>query len=316
VSDLTIRTLTAADAALYETYPGRPVPGMSASAKPYLANIASGAFRPDWTYVAVRDGQVVARAVFTGPPDAAHPWSMARFDPGTGDDRVDVGASLARFAYGDIADRYGQDDRPRYTIYLPPDWRGQPHLADAVGCRQAAVEAAGLSVFVERYNFRWTASDPRPARSNRLTFRAATDDELLDVIRRIDVDTLDAYSLRDIARLGPTGAARLRVDDLLDQYDSPRDWWLLGCDARGQVVGLVVAASVDVGVSGEIGFIGVAAEHRGHGYCDDLIAEGTYVLTESGAATIDLNSDRDNTPIVAAWHRNGYHATDTLLVFT
>lgn len=316
MSDLIIRTLTADDVTLYETYPGRPVPGMSVSAKPYLANIASGGFRPGWTYVALREGQVVARAVFAGPPDSAHPWSMTRFDPGIGDDRVEVGASLARFAYADIADRYGRDDRPRYTIYLPPDWRGQPHLADAVGCRQAAVEAAGLSVFVERYNFRWTTSDPRPACSNRLTFRPATDDELLDVIRRIDVGTLDAYSLRDVARLGPAGAARERIDDLLEQYDSPRDWWLLGQDAQGQVVGLVVAASVDVGVSGEIGFIGVAAEHRGHGYCDDLIAEGTHVLIESGAETIDLNSDCANTPIVAAWHRNGYRATETLLVFT
>src|SRR5262245_13204343 len=64
-------------------------------------------YRPDWVWIAEREGHVIARVAFWGPDDAAHPWTVDRFDPGTGPDRVAVGAGLLRRAYAALANPDG-----------------------------------------------------------------------------------------------------------------------------------------------------------------------------------------------------------------
>ena len=54
--------------------------------KPPLATYLDGLhqwYRPQWSWVALRDGQVVARAPFSGPPEAALPlaWAAWRSAP-------------------------------------------------------------------------------------------------------------------------------------------------------------------------------------------------------------------------------------------
>ena len=39
-------------------------------------------YRPEWSWVALRDGQVVARVAFNGPPDAKLPFAMGSLEIG------------------------------------------------------------------------------------------------------------------------------------------------------------------------------------------------------------------------------------------
>jgi ribosomal protein S18 acetylase RimI-like enzyme len=45
---------------------------------------------------------------------------------------------------------------------------------------------------------------------------------------------------------------------------------------------------------------------RGHGYADDLLAEITWMLAETGATTVRADTDSTNTPMVASFERLGY----------
>ena len=55
-----------------------------------------------------------------------------------------------------------------------------------------------------------------------------------------------------------------------------------------------------------INFIGVVPEHRGRGYVDDLLAEGTAALHAAGAEYVRADTDTRNLPMAAAFGRAGY----------
>ena len=67
--------------------------------KPPLAMYLDGLhnwYRPEWSWVALRDGQVVARVAFSGPPEAELPLVMGSLEIGTRPDRVETGVALRR----------------------------------------------------------------------------------------------------------------------------------------------------------------------------------------------------------------------------
>ena len=55
-----------------------------------------------------------------------------------------------------------------------------------------------------------------------------------------------------------------------------------------------------------IAYIGVVPAHRGHGYIDDILAEGTRILAAEGVPRIRANTDVGNFPMEAAFARAGY----------
>ena len=55
-----------------------------------------------------------------------------------------------------------------------------------------------------------------------------------------------------------------------------------------------------------INFIGVVPEHRGRGYVDDLLAEGTAALHAAGAERVRADTDTRNLPMALAFRRAGY----------
>ena len=138
MSDLSVRTLDAADLDLFNRYPYPPTSGVGKRSRTFDEYVAVGDYRPEWTWVAVRDGVVIARAAFWGPTEAPHPFSLDWFDPGTSPDRVEVGATLLRTAYAAItasgyaAAPHPGANRPDYHLFLPADWRERPDAyADA-----------------------------------------------------------------------------------------------------------------------------------------------------------------------------------------
>src|SRR5690242_11931535 len=69
--------------------------GVAWLGRDYAATVEAGHYRPQWTWVAIKDDHVVARAAWYGGPNDDEPFAMDWFDPG--DDR-EIGAALIRAA--------------------------------------------------------------------------------------------------------------------------------------------------------------------------------------------------------------------------
>jgi ribosomal protein S18 acetylase RimI-like enzyme len=282
--------------------------------KPPLAMYLDGLhqwYRPEWSWVALRDGQVVARVAFSGPPEAALPLVMGSLEIGTRPDRVETGLALLRTAYAAMTGGgTGEGGRPEYRQFLPVDWHQHAGMRAAVADRRTVARLAGLRFLVERIELRWPAEPgmallPRPG---RLAFRPVSDDaELLAVVRGTLQGSLDAHARRDVARDGVDAAAHAFVEEL----PGPRSLVRLAYNPAGRCVGITVPGLRPWGA--DISYVGVLPEHRGNGYADELLLEAGHLLVDGGGTEIVAATDVSNTPMVAAFARCGYMVVDRLM---
>ncbi|NEA06676.1 GNAT family N-acetyltransferase [Streptomyces sp. SID10692] len=293
MTDLVIRALTTSDAHLFHALQDASLVGRGAFGHRYVPVAEGGEYRPDWTWVALRDGTVVARAAWWAAPDDTAPVALDWFDFADGEE--EAGAELLRRS----------PLRAEFSLLVPPGWREMPEVRAAAEARIDAARAAGMEVLVERYRYEWTPDCPLPERPGRLTFRPEPDDAvILDVLRRCHSVTLDAHARRAIAGPGGLDAAAQAELDIFHWFPSPREWWQLAFTPDGEVAGIHVPAHNPNGPC--IGFIGVVPEARGHGYGYDLLVECTRFLVERGAESIAGATDRGNTPMAAAFARAGH----------
>jgi GNAT superfamily N-acetyltransferase len=320
VSDVVFRPLAAGELDLFHAYPAEPGAEVGERSRSYDEEVAGGEYRPGWVWVALRGGEVVARAAFWAPAGFPHPFSLDRFDPGVGPDRVDLGAGLLRAAYAALvppdytAPPHPAGGRPDYHLFLPADWRDQPVARAAATTRIAAAERAGLRLFVQRLNLRWTSADGLPPRSTRLVFTEATDDRVVtDVLARVCTATLDAYAQRDIAEVGRRRAAEQTIEEVA-AMPGGRAWWRLAHDQAGALVGIVMPTRNSS--TATIGYLGVVPEHRGRHYSDDLVTEALHLFAAAGCTEANDNTDIGNTPMAATFARVGYHVTGHRMILT
>ncbi|MET8708448.1 GNAT family N-acetyltransferase [Streptomyces californicus] len=293
MTDLVIRALTTSDAHLFHALQDASLVGRGAFGHRYAPVAEGGEYRPDWTWVALRDDTVVARAAWWAAPDDTAPVALDWFDFADGEE--EAGAELLRRS----------PLRAEFSLLVPPGWREMPEVRAAAEARIDAARAAGMEVLVERYRYEWTPDCPLPERPGRLTFRPEPDDAvILDVLRRCHSVTLDAHARRAIAGPGGLDAAAQAELDIFHWFPSPREWWQLAFTPDGEVAGIHVPAHNPNGPC--IGFIGVVPEARGHGYGYDLLVECTRFLVERGAESIAGATDRGNTPMAAAFARAGH----------
>ncbi|MFF8743694.1 MULTISPECIES: GNAT family N-acetyltransferase [Streptomyces] len=293
MTDLVIRALTTSDAHLFHALQDASLVGRGAFGHRYAPVAEGGEYRPDWTWVALRDGTVVARAAWWAAPDDTAPVALDWFDFADGEE--EAGAELLRRS----------PLRAEFSLLVPPGWREMPEVRAAAEARIDAARAAGMEVLVERYRYVWTPDCPLPERPGRLTFRPEPDDAvILDVLRRCHSVTLDAHARRAIAGPGGLDAAAQQELDIFHWFPSPREWWQLAFTPDGEVAGIHVPAHNPNGPC--IGFIGVVPEARGHGYGYDLLVECTRFLVERGAESIAGATDRGNTPMATAFARAGH----------
>jgi RimJ/RimL family protein N-acetyltransferase len=293
MTELVVRPLVAGEEHLFESLQDPGLVGRTLLGQNYGAMAAAGEYRPEWTWVALRDGTVVARAAWWAGPEDDTPLSLDWFDFTDDDAAVELlrGAPL----------------RAEYSIALPPGWRETAAVRHAAERRIKAATAAGLTFLVERYRYTWTPGCGLPAAPGRLEYRPEPDDAvMLDVFRRVHRDTRDAHARHAIARSGHDAAAREDLD-LLRWMPSPREWWRLAYDGAGDLVGFTIPARNHS--DPVIGYIGVVPEHRGHGYAYDLLVEATHRLVAEGADRIVAATDTTNTPMAATFARAGYPVT-------
>jgi len=293
VTGLVIRPLAAGEEPLFSSLADAGLVGPAAFGARYAEIAARGNYRPANSWVALRDGVVVARAAWWGRPQDDAPIVLDWFD------FTDQAAAveLLRAAPGPA----------EYSLALPPGWRGRPAVAEAARARIKAAEAVGMTPLVERYGYRWTPGCGLPARPGRLEFRPEPDDDvILDLFRRVHQGSLDAHARRVIAESGLDAAAAEDLE-ILRLMPSPREWWRLAT-ADGEVAGLTVPSRNYT--DPVIGYIAVLPEHRGRGYAYDLLVEATHLLVAEGADRIVANTDVTNLPMAATFAKAGYPVTD------
>jgi RimJ/RimL family protein N-acetyltransferase len=282
---------------------------------PYVLNaeladdLDAGRRRPEWMWVALRGDRPVARLAWWGREGDAVPQLMDVFDIDDVDDaaeqseRVEVGVALLRTATSFVVSPGAQ--QPEYSRFLSAGWHDEAAERRAVENRMAALTRTGAELFVERLRLEWRPSTPVPSPGDRLAFQPSRDrTELVTLMTQVLDRTLDAHSRDDLMRMAPSQAAAQQYDEELARYKSPREWWRIAALPSGKPVGFVIPARNDYNAI--IAYIGVLPEHRGNGYIDDILAEGTRILAEQNVARIRAATDLANAPMARAFARAGY----------
>lgn len=292
---LELRPLAAGEEDLFLSLRTPVLVGVESFGRDFRETVELGQYRPEWTWVALRDNTVVARAAWWASPTDDAPLALDWFDFLPGEE--DTAAALLQKA-GHSAE---------FCLLLPPRWREKPDVRAAAETRIEVAQRAGMRPFVERLRYRWTPENELKPRPGRLTFRQEPDDDvILDVYRRIAEGSLDAHDRRSIEEGGVEAAARSNLD-FLNWMPSPRDWWRLAFTHDGELVGLTVPGRNYA--SPVIGVVGVVPEQRGNGYGYDLLIEATHLLAEEGVEEITAETDTTNTPMAATFARAGYPVT-------
>lgn len=269
----------------------------SALSERLAQDLDAGTVRPDWCWLAVDHGRVVARHHWWGPAGAAAPIVLVPVDA-PGDD-PDVAVALVEHARDELQVR---DAWAEITIpgAAGDPWRDRPQ-------RVRLLERAGFVFSVDRVRVEWTGGEIEPApRSDRLGFVPAetlTEDELVDLFAAVADDSLDHGMRTEREVIGRTEEARRRVE-FLRGYPGIDGRMYVATDADGTVVGYVAAADHDG--TGVIAEIGVAEGSRGRRYVDDLLATGLATLAAAGVARVVADTDLANVPMRHAFARAGF----------
>lgn len=266
-------------------------------------DLASGHRRPMWMWVALRGDRLVARAAWWGRPGDATPSALDVLDVAHEADRIDVGVALLRAALAEVLPPGAAV--PEYLRYIPADWREEPASRREVEDRILIAERTGAQLLVERFRFEWRPGTPIAAPSGRLAFRPIrSEPELIDLMTLVMDGTLDAHSRQDLTRMSAREGAVRHFEEELGQYRSPRDWWRVATLPDGEPVGFVTPARNDYNPI--IGYLGVLPAHRGKGYVDEILAEGTRILAALDVPRIRAATDLGNIPMADAFTRAGW----------
>lgn len=294
----------------------RPITGREEldlfSQLPYILNeeladdLATARRRPEWMWVALRGDRLLARAAWWCRPGSDAPLILDVLDiddSALAPDRVATGVRLLHTA---VAVALPNGSRPpEYSRFVPPDWRENAVTRQVIEDRMRVLEQTGARLFVERLRQEWRPEAPVPDPDGRLAFRPVHDaKELVALMASVMDGTLDAHGRDDLTRMSAHEAAVKHYEDELARYTSPRDWWRIATLPNGEPVGFVIPAHN--GYNAIIAYIAVLPAHRGHGYIDGLLAEGTRVLADQDVPCIRASTDLGNVPMVNAFRRAGY----------
>ena len=107
MSALSVRPIGPDEVELFLSFTDGSALGLKPPRQMYVDGLGRSSYRPEWSWVALRDDRVVARVAFIGSPDDDQPEVMGSLEIGTGPDRVDVGLELVRTAYAKLGGRPG-----------------------------------------------------------------------------------------------------------------------------------------------------------------------------------------------------------------
>ena len=274
----------------------------------FTDELATGNYRPEWSWIAEQDGRLVGRALWWGPTDADAPATLdcLTVSPDSSSP-AEVGAALVQAGLAAFPDRAGLE----FNVDVREGWEADPAVVEAVDWRHEAAHRGGFSRTTERVSFARTATDPKPPRSTRLSFIPAPDASFRGLFAAVAPGSLDGHTIDMVAR---EGVDALADDDLAFYRSLPgeRDAWRTAVRHDGATVGFIVPTRTAYDAS--ISYLGVLPRHRGHGYVHDLLAEMVHVHHDSGQSRIVGTTDAVNTPMRAAFEAAGFTVTRVRIV--
>ncbi|MFC8584413.1 GNAT family N-acetyltransferase [Streptomyces sp. NPDC057217] len=271
-------------------------------------DLATGRRLPEWLWVALDGDRLLGRIAWWTHKAGAEPQVLDFFDLDpelSAGERADVGLRLLETATAAVVPAGAP--RPEYGRFVPGDWREVPETRAYLESVFAVLERSGARPLVERLRLEWRPGTPVPEPEGRLEFRPVRDrEDLVSLMVPVLDGTLDAHGRADLASgLSAREAAERHYDEEFAHYASPREWWRVAVlPGTGEPVGFVVPARNNYHHT--IAYIGVLPAHRGQGYVDDVLAEGTRILAAVGVPLIRAATDLGNVPMAAAFARTGY----------
>lgn len=266
--------------------------------------LAEGLTRPEWWFVAEREGRPVGRVAFmtdTPPPDAgsaSDPLMEAALIGlwlRWGTDEMEVGPRLLGAALPSVS-----------SLGPPIDGRVNAETHSHHDRRRAVLEAAGFGLFQEKLGFVWQDDGGPLPLADRLIFRSLPEVGKAAFAAAMSAgcaETLDRNDRYFYALTGPRRWGEVMMG-FLGPDDAPT--WRLAYDRQGRLVGYVMLSAFDEGAVGTITHIGVLPEHRGRGYIVDLLARTTADARSRGFSSILSDVDTENLPMRAAMERAGH----------
>lgn len=271
-------------------------------------DLATGRRLPAWMWVALDGDRLLGRIAWWTNKEGAEPLALDFFDLApelTDEERADIGLRLLETAMASVVPAGTQ--RPEFGRFMPADWREVPETRSVLESLFAVLERTDARPLVERFRLEWQPGTPVPEPKGRLEFRPVRDrEDLIALMTPVMEGTLDAHGQADLATgLSAREAAELHYDEELAHYTSPQEWWQVAqLPESGEPVGFVIPARNNYHHT--IAYIGVLPAHRGHGYIDDILAEGTRILAAQDVPRIRAATDLGNVPMAASFARAGY----------
>jgi ribosomal protein S18 acetylase RimI-like enzyme len=182
--------------------------------------------------------------------------------------------------------------------------------------RVEILEHVGFSLRREGDRWEWAADAAPLAPAGRVVFRpwpAVGEEAFVGALGRTLEGTLDRWLEYNRQCLGAEAAAREYIATAQELRHEPT-WWHLAYTQDGALIGVIMASANDGGPI--VDYVGVVPEQRGHGYVDDLLAQGVAVLRAAGATRIRADSDTRNLPMASAFRRAGFRSFSTRVVYT
>ncbi|MFJ8662066.1 GNAT family N-acetyltransferase [Streptomyces sp. NPDC093795] len=271
-------------------------------------DLATGRRVPDWMWVALDGDRLLGRLTWGTHKAGAEPQAFDFFDLSpelSAEVRAEVGLRLLETATAAVIPTGVK--RPEFGRFMPADWREVPETRSLLESLFSVLERTGARPLVERLRLEWRPGTPVPEPKGRLEFRPVRDrEDLVALMTPVMEGTLDAHGQADLASgLSAREAAELHFDEEFAHYSSPREWWRVAqLPESGEPVGFVVPARNNYHHT--IAYIGVLPAHRGHGYIDDILTEGTRILAAADVPRIRAATDLGNVPMAASFARAGY----------
>lgn len=161
--------------------------------------------------------------------------------------------------------------------------------------------------------FFWESGCPAPPAERGLSFEPSSDEALRPLMGDVMATSMDESDRFNVARIGIDAAVQ-EVYDLLPRYfERQTDWWRVGRNAKGQLVGFVLPVTFkeerfwkEGKPQGTIFYMGVASAVRGHRYGLELVHEATRILLAANCWRIFCDTGTDNAPMVKAFRQAGY----------
>ncbi len=255
-----------------------------------------GYIRPEWCFVAEVAGAFIGRVIYWTLPSLDNLFEVDFLEVPWEADYLEVGTNLLRSS---LALLLQKNTVIQYVIDTPSP------MSTFADRRLEVMEQVGFEFARETRRFEWLQTEIIP--SQRLVFRSLDDvgeAVFVEAMMRVSENTLDRLLQQEIETLGLAESA-IEQFQLLQAFKYKSTWWQLAYNQTGDLVGVIMPTENDGGAI--IGYIGVVPEHRGNGYVNDLLAQGTVTLEADGACRVRADTDVNNAPMVSAFQRAGYH---------